>query len=84
MKDKKPKPLQILFRGESIKTVEELQIKSGAKSKAEVIRDAIALYEILSEISKKGEIIIRARDSEKEQLITMPHKNVTIENEDTK
>jgi len=74
----KIKPLQILFRGEAVKVVEKLQKKSGSASKAEVIRDAIALYEILDNLSEKGRILVRAEKSEKEQLITIPKKKPTV------
>ena len=71
------KPLQILFRGEAVKTVEKLQKKTDASSKAEVLRDAIVLYDILSDFAKNGEIIVRTEDSNKEHLITIPRKKPT-------
>ena len=71
------KPLQILFRGEAIKTVEKLQQKTGAASKAEVIRDAIVLYDIVEGLAKDGKLIVRTEDSNKESLITIPRKKPT-------
>lgn len=71
------RPLQILFRGEAVKTVAELQKKSGANSKAEVIRDAIMLYKFIDEIATNGEVIVKAKESDKGQLITIPKKKLT-------
>ena len=73
----KSKPLQILFRGEAVKTVEKLQKKSGSKSKAEVIRDAIVLYDLIDNLAKDGKVVVRAEGSNSEQLITIPRKNPT-------
>ena len=72
------KPLQILFRGEVMSTIEKLRDNSGANSRAEVIRDAIRLYEILDEISKGKNLIVSAEGNSGHKTITIPRKKPTV------
>ena len=72
------KPLQILFTGEAIGVIEKLMKNSGSSSKAEVVRDAISLYEILDGISKGKNIIVRLEGSNEERIITLPKKKPTV------
>lgn len=68
------RPLQIIFKGEAIEVIEKLQKKSGAISKTQVIKDALALYEILDGIAKEGKLVVAAKDSSEKKLITLPQR----------
>lgn len=68
------KPLQILFNGEIMKVIEKLKEDSGVKSRADVIRDAIELYDKLEAFSNGKPIIIKLEDSSKEKMLILPRK----------
>ena len=73
--EKKTTALNILFRGEVMNTIEKLQKHSGSKSKSEVIRDALRLYEILDEISQDKPLIVRHEGAKQGKKIILPKKN---------
>jgi len=73
-KTTKVKPLQILFDGNIMEVIECLMNKSGVKSRADVVRDAIELYEKLEEFSGGKPIVIKLEDSQKEKLLILPRK----------
>ena len=69
------KPLQILFRGDAMETIERLQEKTGASSKADVIRDAVYLYSVLDSVANGSDrLIVRSENSKIQKLITIPRK----------
>lgn len=73
------KPLQILFRGDAMETIERLQEKTGASSKADVIRDAVYLYSILDSIANGSDrLIVRSENAKVQKLITIPRKRPEV------
>ena len=60
-KEKKPSPvsstrpcLQLDFSPEAVKRVQDIMDRVGAKSRAEVVRDALCLYEWFLDQQKEG------------------------------
>ena len=73
------KPLQILFRGDAMETIERLQEKTGANSKADVIRDAVYLYSVLDSIANGSDrLIVKSENSKIQKLITIPRKHPEV------
>ncbi|MEK6984190.1 MAG: hypothetical protein AABX33_06470 [Nanoarchaeota archaeon] len=73
------KPLQILFRGDAMETIERLQEKTGTSSKADVIRDAVYLYSVLDSIANGSDrLIVRSENSKIQKLITIPRKRPEV------
>lgn len=73
MKKEKAKPLQVLFKGEVMKVIENLKKETGSSSRAEVVRDAINLYKILNDISK-GKNLVVSPVGGKSRILCMPVK----------
>ncbi len=56
------KKVQVYFDERSLKIIEELQVASGSQSMAEVIRDALGLYNWTLRMSRKGYSIGTIKD----------------------
>lgn len=69
-------PTTFKFDEKLTATLDELKAASGAASKAEIVRRAIALLKVVQEAKDKGaEVVIRSEEddgSTKERLIVMP------------
>jgi hypothetical protein len=69
-------PTTFKFDEKLTATLDELKSASGAASKAEIVRRAIALLKVVQEAKDKGaEVVIRSEEqdgSKKERLIVMP------------
>jgi len=75
--NKRGKLLHVLFKGEVMNTIKKLQQKSGAESKADVIRDGLKLYEILDSLTKDGSVTVLNKKGEK-FLLSLPRKKPSI------
>lgn len=71
---KEIKPLQILFDGDIMNVIERLRDETGVKSRADVVRDAIELYNKLEEMSKGQSLILKVEGSNKEKMLVLPRK----------
>ena len=74
----KTKPLQILFKGEVMDVIEKLKKHSDAASRAEVVRDAIRLYEILDQLSNGRNLVVKSEGSKEERIVSIPRKRPTV------
>ena len=66
------KPLQTLFKGSVLKTIERLKRNSGVKHRGEVIRDAIKLYDVIDKFTKSGKIVIE--EGTRKKKLSIPRK----------
>ncbi len=77
-KNNQTKPLQILFNGEIMGIIEKLKANSGANSRAEVVRDAIKIYELLDNISKGENLVVHPEGVKEERILVIPRKKPSL------
>jgi predicted transcriptional regulator len=68
-------PTTFKFDEKLTATLDDLKSSTGASSKAEIVRRAIALFKVVQEATEEGsEVVIRSRgeDAGREKLIVMP------------
>ncbi len=68
-------PTTFKFDEKLTKTLDDLKTATGASSKAEIVRRAIALLKVVQEAQEDGgEVVIRTTDGEdtRERVIVMP------------
>ena len=67
------KGLNILFKGEALEIINRIRNKSGVKTRADVVRDALKLYDEIDKIAKSGKVIMRDYKSKHpEKILEIP------------